>query len=166
MLFDQTVCLAGSHLRQRLEFFSLQFIIIHKEFFQLVGHLPGKVFHFFDILENVGEFGDGQKPVIPDHFVAVLIFGLLGLDPTDDAAFDNASGEAVEFRDHYNVQRIVILAPGIRDESEVVGENHTGGEYLFQFEKGRVRHILVLLRAALRGFYHYINAMGHNRIDL
>jgi hypothetical protein len=86
---------------------------------------------------------------------------LLGLDTPDDTAFDHNSGETVEFRDNDDVQRIAVLSFGIGDEPEVVGENHTRRQDLFELEEMGFRVIIIFLGAALRGLDDYIYAT-HN----
>jgi len=106
------LCLPGPDLLQRFELLPFQLIIIDEEFLQVIGEPLREVCHFLYLLENVRALRDRQIPVVADHFMTVLIFGLLGLYRADDSASDNDPRKTVEFGNHDHIQRVAVFPFG------------------------------------------------------
>ena len=151
----------GADLFQGFEFLSFQLIIVDEEIFQIVGDLFGQVGHFFDVLEDIGTFGNGEEPIIPDHLLAALFFGLFGCDAADDAAFDDDARKTIEFGNDDHVEGVAVLPFCLRDKSEVVGKDHPGREDLAQFKEGGVGNVVVFLGASFGGLDYDVNVDGH-----
>jgi hypothetical protein len=93
--------------------------------------------------------GDGDESVVADFLLAV---DLLPFDDADKPSANSDSWESWLIHEQEHVDGITVGRKGLREEAEVVRENHAGGQNFFEGEDALIGIEGKLVAAAGGGF--------------
>jgi hypothetical protein len=97
----------GTMSAQWLELFVHHFVVGHKEVLDFFKQMLVEVLQRADIFVIVAMIRDGHQPVVPAR---LSLFGLLGLDHTDQATGNQTAGKNRLIHEHQHIERIAIFA--------------------------------------------------------
>lgn len=100
-------------------------VVVDEEFFQFPDPFGGKVAEAADICIHVVGIGDGDEAVVADFLFAVELFAL---DYADQASAYGDSREGGFIHKQQDVDGVAVGRDGLGYETEIPGEDHSGGK--------------------------------------
>jgi hypothetical protein len=127
---------------------AMEFVEVHKEFFDLSNKLFPEIIHRLDVSATVVFLFDGNDAIVT--LPVLFLLGLGALDTADDSALQQTSREGWLVHEYNHVNRIAVFRLGGRDETKVIREGHPGRQHFRQVKYPLLGIKRVRIAATLR----------------